>query len=156
VSLSISFSAAKNIVWWGEMAPPLKGSLNLSNSSPMLRALMYVASLQTFGLALSSYRRLEREWRDQSWAAAVRIENGATTRLIRMNLENTDLIYRLLLSVIWVVFVFCLLYAHCTSDAYTATYPTVLTIVHLNGTSILSFYNSTYKPFCLYSSWHLS
>jgi hypothetical protein len=39
-----------------------------------------------------------------------------------------------------VVFVFCLLYARCTSDAYTATYPTVLTIVHLDGTSILSLY----------------
>jgi hypothetical protein len=41
-----------------------------------------------------------------------------------------------------VVFVFCLLYARCTSDAYTATYPTVLTIVHLDGTSILSLYTS--------------
>jgi hypothetical protein len=39
-----------------------------------------------------------------------------------------------------VVFVFCLLYARCTSGAYTATYPTVLTIVHLDGTSILSLY----------------
>jgi hypothetical protein len=37
--------------------------------------------------------------------------------------------------------VFCLLYARCTSDAYTATYPTVLTIVHLDGTSILSLYS---------------
>jgi hypothetical protein len=44
-----------------------------------------------------------------------------------------------------VVFVFCLLYAHCTSDAYTATYPTVLTIVHLDGTSILSLYTSDLK-----------
>jgi hypothetical protein len=56
------------------MAPPLKRSPDLGNSSPVLRALMYVASLQTFGLALSSYGRLELEDRDQSWAAAVRIE----------------------------------------------------------------------------------
>jgi hypothetical protein len=56
------------------MAPLLRKSLDLGNSSPVLRALMYVASLQTFGLASSSYRRLELEDRDQSWAAAVRIE----------------------------------------------------------------------------------
>jgi hypothetical protein len=35
------------------MALPLKKSLNLSNSSLILRALMYVASLQTFSLLLS-------------------------------------------------------------------------------------------------------
>jgi hypothetical protein len=57
------------------MAPPLKRSLDLGNSSPVPRALMYVASCQTEGLASSSlYRRLELEDRDQSWAAAVRIE----------------------------------------------------------------------------------
>jgi hypothetical protein len=56
------------------MAPLLRKSLDLGNSSPVLRALMYVASLQTFGLASSSYRRLELEDRDQSWATAVRIE----------------------------------------------------------------------------------
>jgi hypothetical protein len=56
------------------MAPPLKRSPDLGNSSPIPRALMYVASLQTFGLASSSYRRSELEDRDQSWAAAVRIE----------------------------------------------------------------------------------
>jgi hypothetical protein len=39
--------------------------------------------------------------------------------------------------------VFCLLYARCASDAYTATYPTVLTIVHLDGTSILSLYTTS-------------
>jgi hypothetical protein len=53
------------------MAPLLKKSLNLSNSSLMLRALMYVASLQTFSLASSLlYRRLELEDRDQSWAVS--------------------------------------------------------------------------------------
>jgi hypothetical protein len=36
------------ILWWGEMAPPLKRSPDLGNSSPVPRALMYVASLQTF------------------------------------------------------------------------------------------------------------
>jgi hypothetical protein len=56
------------------MAPLLKKSPDLGNSSPVPRALMYVASLQTFGLASSSYGRSERERRDQSWAAAVRIE----------------------------------------------------------------------------------
>jgi hypothetical protein len=56
------------------MAPPLKRSPDLVNSSPVPRALMYVASLQTFGLASSLYRRSELEDRDQSWAAAVRIE----------------------------------------------------------------------------------
>jgi hypothetical protein len=56
------------------MAPLSKKSPDLGNSSPMPRALMYVASLQTFGLASSLYGRLERERRDQSWAAAVRIE----------------------------------------------------------------------------------
>jgi hypothetical protein len=55
------------------MAPLLKKSLDLGNSSPMLRALMYVASLQTFSLS-SSYKRSELEDRDQSWVAAVRIE----------------------------------------------------------------------------------
>jgi hypothetical protein len=35
------------------MALLLKKSLNLSNSSLILRALMYVASLQTFNLLLS-------------------------------------------------------------------------------------------------------
>jgi hypothetical protein len=43
------------IVWWGEMAPLSKKSPDLGNSSPVPRALMYVASLQTFGLASSSY-----------------------------------------------------------------------------------------------------
>jgi hypothetical protein len=56
------------------MALLLKKSLDLGNNFPVLRALMYVASLQTFGLASSLYRRLELEDRDQSWAAAVRIE----------------------------------------------------------------------------------
>jgi hypothetical protein len=56
------------------MAPLPEKSPDLGNSSPVLRALMYVASLQTFGLASSSYRRLELKDRDQSWAAAVRIE----------------------------------------------------------------------------------
>jgi hypothetical protein len=49
-----------------------------------------------------------------------------------------------------VVFVFCLLYARCASDAYTATYPTVLTIVHLDGTSILSLYTSLATKELLY------
>jgi hypothetical protein len=44
----------KQIVWWGEMAPLSKKSLDLGNSYPVPRALMYVASLQTFGLASSS------------------------------------------------------------------------------------------------------
>jgi hypothetical protein len=61
-------------MWWGEMAPLPKKSPDLGNSSPAPRALMYVASLQTFGLASSSYGRSELEDRDQSWAAAVRIE----------------------------------------------------------------------------------
>jgi hypothetical protein len=56
------------------MALLFRKSPDLGNSSPMLRALMYVASLQTFGLASSLYRRLELEDRDQSWAAAVKIE----------------------------------------------------------------------------------
>jgi hypothetical protein len=56
------------------MAPLPKKSPDLGNSSPVPRALMYVASCQTFGLASSSYGRSERERRDQSWAAAVRIE----------------------------------------------------------------------------------
>jgi hypothetical protein len=56
------------------MAPLLKKSPDLGNSYPVLRALMYVASLQTFGPSSSSYRRSELEDRDQSWAAAVRIE----------------------------------------------------------------------------------
>jgi hypothetical protein len=45
------------------MAPLLEKSLNLSNSSLILRALMYVASLQTFSLVLSSllYKRLRQE-----------------------------------------------------------------------------------------------
>jgi hypothetical protein len=29
------------VLWWGEMAPPLKRSLDLGNSFPILRALMY-------------------------------------------------------------------------------------------------------------------
>jgi hypothetical protein len=45
------------------MALLLKKSLNLSNSSFILRELMYIASLQTFSLALLLYRRLERERR---------------------------------------------------------------------------------------------
>jgi hypothetical protein len=45
------------LMWWGEMSLLLEKSLNLSNSSPILRALMYVASLQTFGLSSSSLRR---------------------------------------------------------------------------------------------------
>jgi hypothetical protein len=56
------------------MALLFRKSLDLGNSFPILRALMYVASLQTFSLASSLYRRLELEDRDQSWAAAVRIE----------------------------------------------------------------------------------
>jgi hypothetical protein len=57
------------------MAPLPKKSPDLGNSSPVPRALMYVASLQTEGLASSSsYGRSELEDRDQSWAAAVRIE----------------------------------------------------------------------------------
>jgi hypothetical protein len=41
-----------------------------------------------------------------------------------------------------VVFVFCLSSTHsCAPSAYTLAYPTVLTIVHLDGTSILSLYN---------------
>jgi hypothetical protein len=56
------------------MAPLPRKSPNLGNSSPMPRALMYVASLQTFSLALSLYGRLELEDKDQSWAAAVRIK----------------------------------------------------------------------------------
>jgi hypothetical protein len=108
-----------------------KKSLNLSNSSPILRALMYIASLQTFSLLSSSLRR--------RWLG---MDEKRLKRLKRLNLKNTDLIYRLLLSAIWVVLLFCLLYACCTSNAYTATYPTVLKIVHLNGTSILSLYTS--------------
>jgi hypothetical protein len=42
------------ILWWGEMAPLPKKSPDLGNSYPVPRALMYVASLQTFGLASSS------------------------------------------------------------------------------------------------------
>jgi hypothetical protein len=56
------------------MDPLSKKSPDLGNSSPVPRALMYVASLQTFSLASSLYRRLRRERRGQSWAAAVRIE----------------------------------------------------------------------------------
>jgi hypothetical protein len=41
-------------LWWGEMAPLPGKSPDLGNSSPVPRALMYVASLQTFGLASSS------------------------------------------------------------------------------------------------------
>jgi hypothetical protein len=41
-----------------------------------------------------------------------------------------------------VVFVFFLSSTHsCAPSAYTLAYPTVLTIVHLDGTSILSLYN---------------
>jgi hypothetical protein len=40
-----------------------------------------------------------------------------------------------------VVFVFCLSSTHsCAPSAYTLAYPTVLTIVHLDSTSILSLY----------------
>jgi hypothetical protein len=56
------------------MDPLSKKSPDLGNSSPVPRALMYVASLQTFGLASSLYGRSRRERRGQSWAAAVRIE----------------------------------------------------------------------------------
>jgi hypothetical protein len=56
------------------MAPLLEKSPDLGNSSPVPRALMYVASLQTFGLASLLYRRSRRERRGQSWVAAVRIE----------------------------------------------------------------------------------
>jgi hypothetical protein len=41
-------------VWWGEMSPLPKKSLDLGNSSPVPRALMYVASLRTFGPLSSS------------------------------------------------------------------------------------------------------
>jgi hypothetical protein len=41
------------------MALLLKKLLSLSNSSFMLRALIYIASLQTFSLALLLYRQLE-------------------------------------------------------------------------------------------------
>jgi hypothetical protein len=46
------------------MALLFRKSLNLSNSSLILRALMYVASLQTFSLASSLYRRLELKDKD--------------------------------------------------------------------------------------------
>jgi hypothetical protein len=36
------------LLWWGEMAPLSEKSLDLDNSSPVPRALMYVASLRTF------------------------------------------------------------------------------------------------------------
>jgi hypothetical protein len=40
-------------------------------------------------------------------------------------------------------FVFCLPSTHsCASSAYTLAYSAVLTIVHLDGTSILSLYNT--------------
>jgi hypothetical protein len=35
------------LLWWGEMAPLPKKSPDLGNSSPVPRALMYVASLRT-------------------------------------------------------------------------------------------------------------
>jgi hypothetical protein len=55
----------EDILWWGEMAPLPKKSPDLGNSSPVLRALMYVASLQTFGLALSSSSRRRRSGTDE-------------------------------------------------------------------------------------------
>jgi hypothetical protein len=45
-----------------------------------------------------------------------------------------------------VVFVFCLSSTHsCAPSAYTLAYPTVLTIVHLDGTSILSLYSRYFR-----------
>jgi hypothetical protein len=44
--------------------------------------------------------------------------------------------------------VFCLPSTHsCVPSAYTLAYPTVLTIVHLDGTSILSLYNGLMAKF---------
>jgi hypothetical protein len=118
------------------MAPLPKKSPDLGNSFPVPRALMYVASLRTFGPSSSSSRR--------GWSGTDERKLKRLKRLIRMNLENTDLIYRLLLSAIWVVFVFCLSSMHsCAPSAYTLAYPTVLTIVHLDSTSILSLYTSS-------------
>jgi hypothetical protein len=34
-------SKAPSLLWWGEMAPPLKRSPDLGNSFPVPRALMY-------------------------------------------------------------------------------------------------------------------
>jgi hypothetical protein len=49
-----------------------------------------------------------------------------------------------------VVFVFCLSSTHsCAPSAYTLAYPTVLTIVHLDGTSILSLYSTILFLFSL-------
>jgi hypothetical protein len=52
------------------MAPLLEKSPDLDNSSPMPRALMYVASLQTFGLSSSSSSSSRRGWLgtdERSW-----------------------------------------------------------------------------------------
>jgi hypothetical protein len=99
-----------------------KKSLDLSNSSPVLRALMYVASLQTFGSSSSSSSSLRWGWSGTDERKQKRLKE--LKRLIRMNLKNTDLIYRLLLSAIWVVLCFvCVPTACCTSYANTAIHP---------------------------------
>jgi hypothetical protein len=61
-----------------------------------------------------------------------------------MDFTDTDLIYGLLRSILLIegLFGFCLC-SYCPLHllrlySYTPTYPTVLTIVHLDGTSILS------------------
>ena len=67
-------------------------------------------------------------------------DHGTTTRTLRMNY----LIYGLALSFIWVLVWFCLrsyCYSHPLPLRASPTYPIALTIVHLDGTSILSLHN---------------
>jgi hypothetical protein len=56
-SFAVATKFYKRVLWWGEMAPLPEKSPDLDNSSPVPRALMYVASLRTFGPSSSSTRR---------------------------------------------------------------------------------------------------
>jgi hypothetical protein len=78
------------------MAPLPEKSPDLGNSSSVLRALMYVASLRTFGPSSSSSSRRRRSGTDERKQKRLK----ELKRLKRLNLENTDLIYGLLLSAI--------------------------------------------------------
>jgi hypothetical protein len=131
------------------MAPLLKKSPDLGNSSPVPRALVYVASLRTFGPSSSSSSSRRR------WSGT---DEKKLKELKRLNLKNTDLIYRLLLSAIWVVLCFvCVPAARCTSYADTAIRPPTPLSWRSCTSTAHPFYPSTLQlwvSFYLLLNWH--
>jgi hypothetical protein len=143
------------LLWWGKVAVPAK-SPDLGNNCPVSGILIYLASSQT------TFYHQRREL-IMDWSAT----NGLRTN--RMCFTDTDWHYgRYGLWTehsLWicnaVVSFVCL--EHCvercicpypwlspTLWACTLAYPTVLTIVHRDGTSILSLHTIDNKnPVCL-------